>query len=327
MPRWKELPDELDPQVREFAELLRRVVDRAGLSLPALADRTGYSRTSWERYLNGRLLAPKGAVVALAEVTGSPSVHLTTLWELAERAWSRAELRQDAATEAIGIARARTPPGESGPPGRGAGAREGAAAVDRAGGRAGPTPGVAGPAGVSPTLPPGEGGSPGRGGGAHRLVLFLAGVMGVVVVVVGGFLLTGDGDPKEAVGAGREPSPSGSSPAVLPSGVLCAGAGCTGKDAEAMGCSGDLVVTARSASVGTAVVEVRYSRTCGAAWGRIVQAAPGDSVRVTVGAARQTGRISTAGDTIAYTPMIAVRDAAEAKACAVLASGEEGCTA
>ncbi|MEK8144584.1 hypothetical protein NKH18_31575 [Streptomyces sp. M10(2022)] len=25
-----------------------------------MADRTGYSKTSWERYLNGRLLAPKG---------------------------------------------------------------------------------------------------------------------------------------------------------------------------------------------------------------------------------------------------------------------------
>ncbi|MYV93451.1 helix-turn-helix transcriptional regulator, partial [Streptomyces sp. SID1034] len=72
MPRWKALPDELDPQVREFASQLRRLVDRSGLSVAAVADRTGYSRTSWERYLGGRLLAPKAAVLALAEVTGSP---------------------------------------------------------------------------------------------------------------------------------------------------------------------------------------------------------------------------------------------------------------
>ena len=71
MPRWRALPDELDPQVREFASQLRRLVDRSGLSIAALADRTGYSKTSWERYLNGRLLAPKGAIVALAEVTGT----------------------------------------------------------------------------------------------------------------------------------------------------------------------------------------------------------------------------------------------------------------
>ncbi|MFE3150735.1 helix-turn-helix domain-containing protein [Streptomyces sp. NPDC059218] len=95
MPRWKALSEELDPQVREFAGQLRRLVDRRGLSIAAVADRTGYSRTSWERYLNGRLLAPKGAVVALAEATGTSQAHLTTMWELAERAWSRAEPRQD----------------------------------------------------------------------------------------------------------------------------------------------------------------------------------------------------------------------------------------
>lgn len=81
MPRWRALPDELDPQVREFASQLRRLVDRSGLSIASVADRTGYSKTSWERYLNGRLLAPKGAIVALAEVTGTNPIHLTTMWE------------------------------------------------------------------------------------------------------------------------------------------------------------------------------------------------------------------------------------------------------
>lgn len=56
MPRWKALPEELDPQIREFASQLRRLVDRSGLNINAVADRTGYSKTSWERYLNGRLL-------------------------------------------------------------------------------------------------------------------------------------------------------------------------------------------------------------------------------------------------------------------------------
>lgn len=42
MPRWKALSDELDPQVREFAGQLRRLVDRGGLSIAAVADRTGY---------------------------------------------------------------------------------------------------------------------------------------------------------------------------------------------------------------------------------------------------------------------------------------------
>ncbi|MEU1407390.1 helix-turn-helix transcriptional regulator, partial [Streptomyces sp. NPDC005728] len=47
MPRWKTLPDELDPQIKEFTSQLRRLVDRSGLSIAALADRTGYSKTSW----------------------------------------------------------------------------------------------------------------------------------------------------------------------------------------------------------------------------------------------------------------------------------------
>lgn len=115
MPRWKALPEELDPQVREFASQLRRLVDRSGLSLAAVADRTGYSKTSWERYLGGRLLAPKGAIVALAEVTGTNPIHLTTMWELAERAWSRAEMRHDLTMEQIRISQARAALGEFGP--------------------------------------------------------------------------------------------------------------------------------------------------------------------------------------------------------------------
>ncbi|MDQ0932110.1 transcriptional regulator with XRE-family HTH domain [Streptomyces turgidiscabies] len=116
MPRWRALPDELDPQVREFASQLRRLVDRSGLNIAAVADRTGYSKTSWERYLNGRLLAPKGAIVALAEVTNTNPVHLTTMWELAERAWSRSEMRHDMTMEAIRISQARAALGEFGGP-------------------------------------------------------------------------------------------------------------------------------------------------------------------------------------------------------------------
>lgn len=120
MPRWKALPEELDPQVREFATQLRRLVDKSGLSIAAVADRTGYSKTSWERYLNGRLLAPKGAIVALAEVTGTNPLHLTTMWELSERAWSRSEMRHDMTMEAIRITQARDALGEFGGDGPGA---------------------------------------------------------------------------------------------------------------------------------------------------------------------------------------------------------------
>ncbi|WKU46528.1 DUF2690 domain-containing protein [Streptomyces sp. VNUA116] len=116
MPRWRALPEELDPEVREFTEQLRRLVERSGLSIGAVADRTGYSKTSWERYLGGRLLPPLGAAEALAEATGTDVVHLSTMWELAERAWSRSELRHDSTVESARIARARAALGEFGPP-------------------------------------------------------------------------------------------------------------------------------------------------------------------------------------------------------------------
>ncbi|MFF8941004.1 DUF2690 domain-containing protein [Streptomyces sp. NPDC014864] len=455
MPRWKALPDELDPQVREFASQLRRLVDRSGLSVAALADRTGYSKTSWERYLGGRLLAPKGAIVALAEVTGTNPVHLTTMWELAERAWSRAEMRHDRTMEAIRISQARaalgesgamsaadgkgvgtvrrsgsatvapeaagpagtsptvpsqptaadadvrdavprtTPPGPASSPGTGPGAGTGSDVVSAsasapvsepaadagadpgtgsataepvnswglagyrgpspAGGRAsgsasspsgGPTRTATSPSGAAARPPAGPGAYTGAGAGAgtvpaagtpqtprpgangarrQQALMFLAGLVGVLVLIGAVFYLTGGGAEKPE-GAKKSPAASPSVDPNLPPGVKCSGASCTGKDAEGMGCSGEFVTTAQSATVGTTVVEVRYSKTCGAAWGRITQAAQGDEVRVTVGSRQETGTITTAGDTIAYTPMVAVKDAARMKACATLASGQQGCT-
>ncbi|MFM9555013.1 MULTISPECIES: helix-turn-helix domain-containing protein [Streptomyces] len=442
MPRWRALPDELDPQVREFAGQLRRLVDRGGLSVAAVADRTGYSKTSWERYLNGRLLAPKGAIVALAEVTGTDPVHLTTMWELAERAWSRSEMRHDMTMEAIRISQARAALGETGGQAtvKGVGGRNA-----RAGRSATATPGVAGPAGVSPTVPvqprspsdriprapyggahapstsspsapsapsvsssappyggagavaggasriswgatpsqpspssvssgaapgsasvssassgassrgqagaSGSGGvraggdasapsgvfGPPPGGGARsdegdsqprrRVTMFLAGAVGGLVVIAAAFFLT-NGDGKDQAEGKPPTSPStsiGANP-DLPAGVKCSGKDCAGKDPETMGCIGNLVRTTDEATIGTTRVEVRYSKACQAAWARITGATQGDEVQVTVGKTKQTAAIEAAGDNIAYTQMVAVKDAGEATACATLASGQKGCT-
>ncbi|QFQ99900.1 XRE family transcriptional regulator [Streptomyces phaeolivaceus] len=458
------MPDELDPQVREFAGQLRRLVDRGGLSIAAVADRTGYSKTSWERYLNGRLLAPKGAIVALAEVTGTDPVHLTTMWELAERAWSRSEMRHDMTMEAIRISQARAALGETG----GQSTVKGGGRTGRAGRSATATPGVAGPAGVSPTVPPQprssgddrnsrppyggsitpatsspatsspssspsspsspssaspygggagaiSGGAPrvswgatpstsspsspsaspqspapsspsvssasssrvpagtsvpggaqafggggqasggaqasggvstpsgvfgpppgGSGGGRsddgdsrpkRRVTMFLAGAVGALVVIAAAFLLT-DGDGKDQAQDRPSASPSTSigKNRDLPAGVKCSGEDCEGKDPETMGCIGNLVRTTDEATIGTTRVEVRYSKTCQAAWARITGAAQGDEVQVAVGTKKQTAAIEAAGDNIAYTQMISVKDAGEATACATLASGQKGCT-
>ncbi|WP_236578261.1 XRE family transcriptional regulator [Streptomyces tendae] len=442
------MPDELDPQIREFTSQLRRLVDRSELSVASVADATGYSKTSWERYLNGRLLAPKGAIVALAEVTRTNPVHLTTMWELAERAWSRSEMRHDMTMEAIRISQARAALGELGAPAAksgGSGSKPGGGGRNGKGSRTGrhgggAAAGVAGPAGVSPTLPPTvpaqptaadspdsalgaprDGGGPGtaatpssggatdgnswglagyRGpaptgdrasrpgprtgageaarppapaapngprpgtgpsgtygpsgpsgtygasgaygesphggppssgrpprGGNKRTATLVAGVVGVLVVIAGAFFLLRDGGDKKNEGTKPSPSPTVSSKPKLPPGVKCGGDACTGKDPEVMGCGGDLVTTGATAVVGTAAVEVRYSKVCGAAWARVTQAAQGDEVQVNAGGANeQRATVGNAGATVAYTMMVAVDSAADATACATLASGQQGCT-
>ncbi|MFB8144860.1 XRE family transcriptional regulator [Streptomyces parvus] len=402
MPRWKALPEELDPQIREFASQLRRLVDRSGLNINAVADRTGYSKTSWERYLNGRLLAPRGAVVALAEVTGTPQHHLTTMWELAERAWSRAEMRHDMTMEAIRITQARAALGELGTtaPGAPAGGRSGrpGRSSSGSGGRHGGSgsgarvPAAAGPAGTDapprdthgkdpyaggahepgdddtrrlmvpaqrgsapgpahhPDRPydgvPHQGGrrqernaaagadsgsgrnargtGPGKAPGGRRKGLMLAvGAVGALIVVVGAVLLAPGGDDTAKATPSPSATPTSKAP-ELPVGVECSGADCAGQDPEAMGCGGEFARTVASAVVGGSKVEVRYSKVCSAAWARLTEAAIGDTVQITGGADPQNGEVM--GDTDAYTPMVAVKKASDAKACATLTSGTKGCT-
>ncbi|MEU9440372.1 helix-turn-helix domain-containing protein [Streptomyces sp. NPDC048304] len=83
MSRWKQLPDSLDPRVRQLAVQMRRIKDHSGLGLQALAARTGYSRASWDRYLNGRSLPPQEAVAALARACNADPARLLALHEVA----------------------------------------------------------------------------------------------------------------------------------------------------------------------------------------------------------------------------------------------------
>ena len=55
-----------------------------GLSVAALAAKTPYSKSSWERYLNGRTLPPREAVEELCRLAGEPTGRCLALWELAE---------------------------------------------------------------------------------------------------------------------------------------------------------------------------------------------------------------------------------------------------
>ncbi|GGZ17522.1 helix-turn-helix domain-containing protein [Streptomyces poonensis] len=86
MSRWKQLPTSLDPRVRQLVVHLRRAKDHSGLGLRALASRTGYSRSSWDRYLNGRALPPQRAVEAFARACDIDPARLLALHEVAVEA-------------------------------------------------------------------------------------------------------------------------------------------------------------------------------------------------------------------------------------------------
>lgn len=68
---------------------MRLLKDRTGLSLVALGARTAYSKSSWQRYLNGTQPPPRQAVVALCRVAGEDVERFGVRWELAVRAWPR----------------------------------------------------------------------------------------------------------------------------------------------------------------------------------------------------------------------------------------------
>ncbi|MFI1095915.1 DUF2690 domain-containing protein [Streptomyces sp. NPDC020917] len=117
----KPLPDGLASDVRHLVLELRVLKDRAGLSLAALAQRTPYSKSSWERYLNGKALPPQHAVTSLGKLADADPARLMALWDLANTAWHEAE----APSEAPGDARSAdeeedavsaAPPGEPEPP-------------------------------------------------------------------------------------------------------------------------------------------------------------------------------------------------------------------
>ncbi|MFE6848893.1 helix-turn-helix domain-containing protein [Streptomyces sp. NPDC057686] len=332
MLRWKRLPEELDPQVREFTGHLRRLVDHSGLSTAAVADRTGYSETSWERYLNGRLLAPKRAVLAFAEATGADPDHLVTMWELAERAWSRSEMRHDATMEMARITEARAALESLQSPPDGARARRSgrAGTVDskEKGDRS-----SRGPTRVRLAAQPSADPRPARSHERSRRRALTAASLGLLLIGTAGLLLphfTRDQNQPDGAGknqASRQPVPqpvSADTPSPTQTEVGCARAECAGLDPETTGCSGTNAKITSTVRAGTALVEARYSAVCGAAWARIRNAAPGDRVRILVRSASQSSQVRVGSGT--YTRMLAVDDESGARACATLVSGARTCT-
>ncbi|MFF5444787.1 helix-turn-helix domain-containing protein [Streptomyces sp. NPDC012888] len=112
-------------ECRQLAAEMRQLREATGLSLAALGRRTPYSKSSWERYLNGKQPPPRPAVEALCAVAGEHPARLLALWELADAAWSGRA--RPAPAGADGAREAATAPAPPDPPVRAAARRRRAA--------------------------------------------------------------------------------------------------------------------------------------------------------------------------------------------------------
>ncbi|MGW8329885.1 peptidoglycan-binding protein [Streptomyces sp. NPDC055897] len=73
--------------MRNLITELRVVKERAELGNLRIAAQTGYSTSSWQRYLSGRALPPAPAVQALANAAGVDAAPLLAMHQLASDAW------------------------------------------------------------------------------------------------------------------------------------------------------------------------------------------------------------------------------------------------
>ncbi|KOT82114.1 hypothetical protein ADK70_25110 [Streptomyces rimosus subsp. pseudoverticillatus] len=270
-----------------LAAALRELRGRTGLSLAALATKTAYSKSSWERYLNGKSLPPREAVEALCRLAGERGGRVAALWELADAAWSgRGRSAERASDEDV---------------------REGAAPLLDEGGDAAQRP-----EDVPRSAPP---------FGVHRVTLVVGVALALAVTAV---LVVVSEWRAGTGGAGRQANTAVSSAPSARTG--CHGAACDGQDPLFMLCGGEGLVTTvlRRTTTGGRHLQVRYSKACGAAWGRLRGGRIGDrlELRAPNGSSQNT-RVTDRFDADGYvfTPMAAASGPEKLRVCLRPAGG------
>ncbi|GGV05748.1 hypothetical protein GCM10010495_17060 [Kitasatospora herbaricolor] len=286
----------------EAAERLRLELlafkDASGLSYAKIGERTHYAKSSWERWVNGKQFPPRGAVESLGTAFEHEVAPLLELWDLADRERSeREQVAAGAAATGAGAAGAE-----------GTGAEDGAADA---------------PAGRTTRWT------------ARRAVAAgaLAAVLVAALVLVLGLARDGDATDTAAGAAptvaatgsaAAAPAPTGSasttaSAPATPRPIGCSAAGCSGKDPGAMGCSqdGQTLVLGKNQEI---VMELRYSKACSAAWGRITYAAP-NAIVSAENSDGTTSPYAVKWGNDAYSPMVELTGDKSAWVCATLPDG------
>ncbi|MGW3105625.1 helix-turn-helix domain-containing protein [Streptomyces sp. NPDC001100] len=274
----------------QLAAALRELRAATGLSMAGLAAKTTYSKSSWERYLNGRTLPPREAVEDLCRLAGEPMGRCLALWEIAE-------------SEASGRTASVQVPVPVPVP----------APV--------PAPVPDGPAAAPPATAPHS--APEQRGIAALAVLASVCAVAVSAVVLALVLLPG---PSKSTPL----SPTAaSSTATVVSGPGCRGADCEGRSPLAMRCAPQPdTITQRETATG-AWVELRHSRICGTTWARMWGGRIGDRIEFVVPGRAESGHAAEVGnaveaDTYVYTLMAMTTPGTVVRACFLPAGTDTG---
>ncbi|MDX3088537.1 MULTISPECIES: helix-turn-helix domain-containing protein [Streptomyces] len=295
------------PGLVRLALTLRELRGRTGLSLAALAARTTYSKSSWERYLNARALPPRSAVRALCRLAGEPEGRCLTLREIAESEWA------GHASGTPAGAGTRVPAPRAGPgPARPAAPAQPESPTSPTG-RSPAAPPIR-PSPASP-LSPGSPLSPpvaDRPAG-HRGVAVLAVLASLCAVVSCAVVIALLLLPRAGKGASAPSSQAATGP-------LCRGEGCEGKSPMRQHCaSSPDTLASRHLSTG-AWMELRHSTVCGTSWARMWGTDVGDRLEMTAGAEGRPAREARVrdradADTYVYTLMTVSGRGTVVRAC------------
>ncbi|MGP3999943.1 DUF2690 domain-containing protein [Streptomyces sp. 8N706] len=293
----------------------------------ALAERTAYSKSSWERYLNGKKLPPREAVEALCELTREPAGRLLALWELADLAWSgraghgRGGPAEAAAPEPAAPEAAAPEPGAQRSPRRAPSPTSAPTPRTARTPRSAPTPRPARtPWTVRTVLSLRSTRSAGSSRGRTAALIVAAGTAVAALVAAVVAVITA------ATGTVGEPPPGPAEPSghVTPG---CRGTACAGRHPDSMACgTAEAVRTLASHHAATgARMEIRYNEACGAAWARLWNSEIGDRIEVSVApdGAPQRATVADEYDAAEYlfTRMVAAGDTRAVRACLIPASG------
>ncbi|MFL5993751.1 MAG: helix-turn-helix domain-containing protein [Streptomyces sp.] len=281
------------PPGARLAAVLQQLRQRTGLSLAQLANETTYSKSSWERYLNGKSLPPRSAVKELCRLADEPADHALALLDIART--NRTEdtgptwgtpVRQSTATPALGFV--TVPP-------------------DTATDTGEPAPSDADHTRTSPA--------------GHRRVNIVTALVSTCAVVLGALVLT------HLPPSHREEAPPSPTPSAA-TGALCRYTACQNKDPIATRCAAEPLTLAEHETATGAFIQIRYSQECGTVWARMWGAVVKDRVEMRAGGRHgslHSAQVTTRkqADTYVHTLMSVASLGTPVQACFSPAAGGE----